>query len=272
MSDVSLDKNLELLVSFEKAGPGAAVSDACMQEIVDRLRVAVRSESVVSGEVKIAGDAENILTQNGDGELRVQQSTMYSESQDVAVPDAVEAGGDSYLVPVTRFRVTAVIMSSSDVIAIPNAGQTFEDPDYVYPTSLQVLVDNLNAEDAPFTWAIQGGVLVVTSDLGLGIEAILEGGETETDTIKKITAEQIEEATPGDVELTFTEARSVKGIDYASQFLILPVATPGDGFDRMFITSISSTQVKVKVTKVSKVLRATLNVFTPAQREDSSEF
>lgn len=269
MADVSLDKNLELLVSFEKSGPGSSVSDACMQEIVERIRVAVRSESVVNGEVKIAGDSENILTKNGDGELRVQQATIYSETQDVPVPTAVSGGGDSYLVPVTRFRVTAVIMSSGDVIEIPDQGQSAGP---AYPSSLSALVDNLNAETAPFTWSIQGGVLVVESDLGLAIEAILEGGPTISDTIKKIDAEQIEEATPGDVDLIFTEARSVKGIDYASMFLLLPVATPGDGFDKIFITSVSSTQTKVKITKVSKVLKATLNVFTPAQREDSSEF
>lgn len=272
MSDTSLDKNLELLVSFEKAGPGASVSDACMQEIVERLRVAVRSESVVNGDVKIAGDSENILTRNGDGELRVQQATIYTETQDVAVPGVVTAGGDSYLVPVTRYRITAVIMSSGDLIEIPNGGQTFDDPDYNYPVSLNEFVENLNAESAPFTWSIEGGVLVVTSDTGLEIEAILEGGESESDTIKKITAEQIDEATPGDVDLTFTEANAVKGIDYASMFLLLPVATPGDGFDKIYLTSVSNTQAKVRITKVSKVLKVSLNSFLPAQREDSSEF
>lgn len=269
MAETSLDKNLELLVSFEKAGPSATVSDACMQEIIERIRVAVRAESVVNNAIKVASDSENIITLNSDGELRVQQATIYSESQDVAVPNAVVTGGDNYLVPVTRFRVTAVIMSSGDVIEIPDGGQSAGP---TYPSSLNELVENLNAESAPFTWSLQGGVLVVTSDTGLGIEAILEGGETLSDSIKKITAEQIDEGTPGDVELTFEEARAVKGIDYASMFDIDPKATPGDGFDKIFITSISSTQVKVKITKVSKVLRATLNVFTPAQREDSSEF
>jgi hypothetical protein len=269
MSEVSLDKDLELMVSFEKAGAGSLVSDACLQEIANRLRVAVRSESVVSGEVKIAGDAENILTKNNDGELRVQQATIYSESQDVPVPDAVEAGGDSYLVPVTRYRITSVIMASGDVIPIEYQGQTVDDD---YPATLTELVDNLNAESAPFTWSIEGGVLVVASDLGLEIEAILEGGSSESDTIKKILAEQIQSPTAGDVELTFEEARSVDGIDYASQFLVLPQATPGDGFEKIYITSISSSRVKVKITKVSKVLEATLKVFTPAQREDSSEF
>ena len=112
----------------------------------------------------------------------------------------------------------------------------------------------------------------MTSTLGLEIEAILEGGETESDSIKKILADQIEDSTPGDVELTFQEARSVAGIDYASQFLVLPQATPGDGFDKIYVTSVSSERVKVKITKVSKVLEATLKTFTPAQREDSSEF
>ena len=276
MSETSLDKNLELLVSFEKRGPGSLVSDACMQEIIERIRVAVRSESVVDGSVKIAGDAENILTKNADGELRVQQATIYSETQDVAIPDAVESGGDSYLVPITRYRIVSVIMSSGDVISIEGQGQTVvpeTDPvEYTYPETLQELVDNLNAGDEPFTWSIEGGVLGVTSTLGLEIEAILEGGETESDSIKKILADQIEDSTPGDVELTFQEARSVAGIDYASQYKNDLEVTPGDGFEKAWIVSKSSNLVRVKITKVSKVLQATLYSFTPAQREDSSEF
>ena len=276
MSDTALDKNLELLVSFEKAGAGSLVSDACLQEIAQRLRVAVRSESVVNGEVKIAGDSENILTKNADGELRVQQATIYSETQDVPIPEPVTAGGDSYLLPITRFRIKSVIMSNGDVIEIEGQGQTVvpeTDPvEYTYPATLTELVDNLNAGDEPFTWSLEGGVLKVTSTLGAEIEAVLEGGESETDSIKKILAERIDESTPGNVELTFEEANAVDGIDYASQFMVSIEATPGDGFEKAYILSKSSKQVRVRIEKVSKVLEATLRTFTPAQREDSSEF
>jgi hypothetical protein len=273
MSDTSIDKDLILSVSFEKAGDGSVVSDACMQEIVERLRVQFKNP--ISSEVVIAGDSDNILTKNSEGELRVQKDTYYSETQDVPVPPSVNSGGTSYLVPATRRRIRSVIMENGDIIDIPNDGQTGDggDPEeFTYPATLQELADNLNAEDAPFTWAVVGGELTVTSTLGAEISAVTEGGELETDFQKFITVTLIAGSEAGDVTLTFEEANAVANIDYASQFMRSLDVSPGDGFERAYITSVASNRIRVKIEKVSKALQATLNVFTPAQKEGSSEF
>jgi hypothetical protein len=267
MSDIAIDKDLLLNVNYAKAVPGDTVKDACMQEFADRLQISVRSESVLAPEVKISPDSDNILTKNSVGELRVQKDTFYSETQDVPIPPPIEEGGGSYTVPITRFRIKSIILVNGDVVEVPNEGV-----DGGYPADLAALVTNLNAEAIDFSWGSDDGLLTVESDLGLQIEALIEGGEDVSDPIKKIGATEIEGGVPGNSVITFEEAHVNSNIDYASQFAVWLDITPGDGFDKAYITSKTSSVVTVKIEGVSKVLEATLKVFTPAQKEDSSEF
>lgn len=271
----AIDKNLELKVSFEKAGEGAQVSDACMTEIVSRLRVALDDSNVVSPEIKIAPDSDNILTKNSVGELRVQKDTYFSETQDVAVPGAVVAGGDTYLVPVTRRRITSIILESGDIVLVPNGGQTSDGedpPTYSYPETLSEFADNLNTEGLAYTWEVVDGTLRVTSDAGLEIASVIEGGEAEEDAQRKVDAVQLDESVPGDATITFEEAATSANIDYPSMFMLFLDISPGDGFEKAYITKKESGKVTVKIEKVSKALEATLKCFTPAQKEDSSQF
>lgn len=265
----ALDKELELSVSFSGELPGDQVSSACLQEIGRKMRVSVPSSSVVNQEVKISPDGENILTKNESGELRVQSDTYYSETQTVPVPPPVQGGSGTYAVPVTRFRVTAVILEDGTVVDIPDQGQGAEP---AYPSDLGELVDNLNAETPPFTWGNSSGVLTVSSDLGFAIRSIIEGGPTVGDALRIVEAEEIAAGVPGNVTLVFNEARVVRNIDYASVFDIGLLVWPGSGYTRATVESITSQQVRVIVERVSKPLNARLTVFTPAQKEDRTEF
>lgn len=266
----AIDTNLELQVSFEGAGEGSLVSDACMQEIAKRLRVALRSPSAGDGAVKIASDSENILSQNAAGELRVQRDTFYVETKDVAVPAAIVGGSDNYLVPITRRRITALILESGDVVQVPNGGQT--QPGNDYPATLTEFAENLTAELGSYTFEVVNGVLRMTSVTGLVVDAVIEGGESESDAQRKVDVIPVEGSIPGDVTIAFEEAASVANIDYASQFMLSLDVSPGDGFEKAYIISKSANRVRVKIEKVSKPLAATLRCFTPAQKEDSSEF
>lgn len=271
MSEIAINTDLEITATFEKAGEGSLVSDACMQEIVDRLRVAVKNPESVGAGVQIADDADNILTKNTAGQLRVQRDTYHVESQDVPVPPSTVDGTGVYAVPVTRFRITAVIMADGSIEEIPEQGQVDLDAP-VYPEDVETLAGNLNDETAPFEWGVDGGVLTVKSDLGKEIAAVIEGGENPTDSLKKIDAEEIEGGVPGDSDVIFKEAARTDLVDYSSVFMVSLEVLPGDGFDKAYIVSKKSSEVKVKIEGVRKVLTASLRVFQPAQKEEASEF
>lgn len=264
----TIDKALELKVSFAGSLPGSKVGDECLQEIADRMRVTL-PESATGNDVEISPDPQNILQKTQGGQLRVPADTYYSETQPVPVPPTTGGVTSQYAVPVTRWRVTQVIMENGDVIPIPNEGQSAGP---TYPADLDELVTNLNNEGTPFTWSNNNGILYVESNLGLGIASIVEGGPTTSDALQIIPAEVVIGPVPGDATIIFQQARQLQNIDYTAVFDIGLMVWPGSGYQSAKIENITANAVTVIIERITKPLQARLTTFTPAQRENQTEF
>lgn len=270
------------MVDFQKAVPGHRMSDACMEEIADRIRISFRAPEALVPTVCVSQDSDNIATKEPDGCIRVQRDTSHSEQRDVAVPSPVTEAGDTYLIPVTYYRINGIILEGGNIVPLPYGGQTStndnstpsdpSDDTYAYPSDLAEFVDNLNDQTSNFTWAVSGGQLVVTSDLGATVSAVIAGGVAEEDATSVVNATALEGEVPGDVTLTFQAAHVEQGVDYQSLFDLSLDVTPGDGFDKAWVTEITSDRVTAKITRVSRALSATLRCFTPASRESATEF
>lgn len=275
MSNSSIAVQLELKKDFEKSGPDSKVTDECMQEIISRLQISAVVPEAFNPNVCVSSDTDNLLTTNSEGCLRVQKDTFHLEEQSIPVPGTSTSSGDRYLVGLNRYCIDSVILSTGQVVNIPNNGKT-PDPEnegeFLYPADFEELAENLNDETTQFTFAVEDGAFIITSVLSESISAVIERGDSDSSEREYLPVEPIIEAQAGNSTVTFKEGAISAGIDYASQLFVIAEFYPQDGYSRAYRTRLRSDEVVFVVEGVTKALTASLKVFTPASREDKTEF
>lgn len=212
-ASINKDLELDIEIDFEQVMPGSNVSDECLREIADRLRISARVPDILDDTPCISDDVDSILTQDANGCLRVQRDTFCQECITVPRPDPIQGTDGKVLLPIEANCISSIQLESGTVINIPNNGQTEDcsdtDPEdgwdatltgapfclgdiimtdgtiYTFPeiegpVTLVELVDNAQAHaDAnsyPLTFSVNGSFFHIEHTGGLFLESVVDCG------------------------------------------------------------------------------------------------
>lgn len=267
-ASINTDLELDIDIDFERAVPGSNVSDECIQEFADRLRISAKVPDILSQEPCLSEDADNILVQDADGCFRVPGDLFCRECITVPRPDPVSGVSGEFLIPITAMCISSIILDNGMVIDVPDSGLTGGEE----PADLQEFVDNLNGEQSDITFSVEGSSLVAVSNLGEAIKSVIQCDPEGAVSSIEVTAIPLDSEEAGDSVVVFTECASSRGIDYTSVGMLFQDVQPANGFDRIVRTRLRSDLVEYRIEKQTTDVEFCLAVFTPTSPENAQEF